>query len=72
MATCFTILASEIPQTEGYGPCGRKELDTTERLSMLEGLINQAVTTLGSDHRSQGFLAVDGESSLGEVRGSII
>ena len=43
----------------------------TERLSMLEGLIHEAVTTLGSDHRSQGFLAVGGESSLGEVRGYI-
>lgn len=34
-----------------------------------ERLIHQAVTMLGSDHRSQAFRAVDGEGSLGGYKG---
>lgn len=35
----------------------------------LEGLVHKAVTTLGSDHRSQVSLAVGGESPLGGGEG---
>ena len=44
MATCCSILAWEIPWTEGLGGLqswGRKESDTTERLSTAIHLLNQ-------------------------------
>ena len=37
MATHSSILAWRVPGTEepgGYGPCGRQESDTTERLTL--------------------------------------
>ena len=40
MATHSSVLPWEIPWTEslvGFGPWGRKELDTTERLSTQQG-----------------------------------
>ena len=42
MATHFSILAWRIPWMEemvGYGPQGRKESDTTERLRFLQGVL---------------------------------
>ena len=43
MATNSSVLAWRSPWTDvpvGYSPCGRKELDTTERLSTAPGVKN--------------------------------
>ena len=46
MATHSSILAWRIPWTEepGYNPWGHKELDTTEQLTLSEGLVERRIT----------------------------
>ena len=46
MATHSSILIWRIPWTEepGYNPWGHKELDTTEQLTLSEGLVERRIT----------------------------